>query len=111
MMMNRMAAFCVAAGVALAQGRGGRGGNNQQQTPPAATPAAGAVQQQTPRLPPPEEKTSVTHHKANIGGQSISYTATAGNYVIKDDAGNPKASFFYVGYVKEDVADSSKRPL
>src|SRR5579859_6906775 len=98
MRMNRIAALSVclsiAAPVAAAQGRGGRGGNAQQ-TPPATapTPAAG---QQTPRLPPPEEKASVTHHKANIDGQSISYTATAGNYVIKDDAGNPKTSFFYV---------------
>src|SRR5579859_6179035 len=88
------AGILIAAGTAMAQGRGGRG--NAQQNPPAATTPAPATGQQTPRLPPPEEKTSVTHHKATIGGQSISYTATAGNYVIKDDAGNPKTSFFYV---------------
>ena len=97
-----------AACVASAQGRGGRGGANAQpQTPPTATPAPTT----TPHLPPPEEKTSVTHHKAVVGGQEIAYTATAGNYVIKDDAGNPKASFFYVAYTKDDVADTSKRPL
>jgi carboxypeptidase C (cathepsin A) len=92
---------------AMAQGRGGRG-NAQQQTPAQAqtTPAP-----TTPRGPVPEEKTSVTNHKARIGGQDISYTATAGNYVLKADDGTPKASFFYVSYTKDDVADPSKRPL
>ncbi len=46
-----------------------------------------------------------------IGGQSISYTATAGTYVLKSDDGTPKASFFYVAYVKDDVPDVSKRPM
>ncbi len=100
-----LAASCLVS----AQGRGGRGGNAQQNAPApaAAAPAAGT----TPRLPVPEEKTVVTHHKGMVGGQQISYTATAGNYVIKDDAGNPKASFFYVAYTKEDVTDITKRPL
>src|SRR5271165_6935290 len=115
MTMNRItalgAALFLAACAAFAQGRGGRGGANAQQTPPAATTPAPATTPQTPRLPPPEEKTSVTHHKATIGGQQIGYTATAGNYVIKDDAGAPKASFFFVAYTKEDVADATRRPL
>src|ERR1700728_1636235 len=111
----RFAALSVAlsagACIAAAQGRGGRGGQNAQQNAPAAATPAPATAQQTPRLPPPEEKTVVTHHKSMVGGQQISYTATAGNYVIKDDAGNPKASFFYVAYTKEDVPDTNKRPL
>src|SRR5258708_4933618 len=53
------------------------------------------------RGPPPEEKSSVTHHTARIGGQAIAYTATAATYVIRDDAGNPKATMFYVAYVKD----------
>jgi carboxypeptidase C (cathepsin A) len=59
----------------------------------------------------PEEKTAVTHHQARVGGQMISYTATAGNYVIKADDGTPKASFFFVSYTKDDVSDISKRPI
>src|SRR5271154_4660763 len=90
--------------IAAAQGR------RETPPPPAATaaipPAAPA-----PRGPAPEEKTSVTHHQARIGGQTISYTATAGNYVIKADDGTPKASFFFVSYTKDDVADVSKRPI
>lgn len=81
------------------QQRGGRGA--QEQTP-AAQPRVG---------PPPEEKTSVTHHSARVGGQQINYTATAGTYVVKSDDGVPKASVFYVAYAKDDVPDSSKRPL
>ena len=53
----------------------------------------------------------MTHHQARIGSQTISYTATAGNYVIKADDGTPKASFFFVSYTKDDVGDVSKRPI
>src|SRR5262245_36438711 len=104
----------VVAVAALGQGnpqRTGRFPGDQQQQPQQTTqqqqPADGAQQR---RLPPPEEKSSVTHHSARIGGQQINYTATAGNYIVKGDDGSPKASFFFVGYTKDD-ADASKRPL
>ena len=103
------AVFFAAAGIVAAQGRGGRGGQNAQNAPAAATPAPAAGQ--TPRLPPPEEKSVVTHHKSMVGGQQISYTATAGNYVIKDDAGNPKASFFLRRLHQGRCARRVKRPL
>ena len=60
---------------------------------------------------PPVEKSSVTHHSARIGGETINYTATAATYVIKDDEGNPKATFFFVAYTKDGVPDISKRPI
>jgi carboxypeptidase C (cathepsin A) len=66
---------------------------------------------QTRTGPAPEEHFSVTKHKAHVGGQEISYTATAGTYVIKADDGEPKASMFFVAYVKDDVPDETKRPL
>jgi carboxypeptidase C (cathepsin A) len=62
-------------------------------------------------MPPPEEKSSVTHHSARVGGQVINYTATAATYVIKDDAGTPKATFFFVAYTKDGVADPATRPV
>jgi carboxypeptidase C (cathepsin A) len=77
--------------------------------PPPIVPAAPNAA--VPRGPVPEEKTAVTHHQARVGGQMISYTATAGNYVIKADDGTPKASFFFVSYTKDDVSDISKRPI
>lgn len=89
------------------RGRGGRGGGAEQtaQPTPPATNAA------TRPAAPPEEKSSVTKGSVRIGGQEIKYTATAATYVIKADDGTPKATFFFVGYTKDDVADKSKRPI
>jgi carboxypeptidase C (cathepsin A) len=97
--------FLLAACVAFAQGRGGRG-NNPNGAPAASNPAT-----QIRTGPPPEERTVTTKHKARVGGQEISYTATAGTYNIKADDGTIKASMFYVAYIKDDVADQTKRPL
>ncbi len=104
--MRLIGTIVLTACVALAQGRGGRG---NAPGGPAQQPANPA--QETRTGPPPEEHSSITKHKARVGGQEISYTATAGTYVIKADDGTPKAVMFYVGYVKDDVSDESKRPL
>src|ERR1700683_2788114 len=105
-------AVLFAGSVADAQGRRG------DQQNPGAQPGRGAAAQTQPaegaqarRMPPPEEKTSVTQHTAHIGGQEIKYTATVGTYIIKDDDGNPKTTFFYVAYTKDDPSDISKRPI
>ena len=86
-------------------------------TPPQAQPPANPQEQkdqkdqkdQQKKLPP-EEKSSVTHHTARIGGQTINYTATAATYLIKADDGTPKAVMFYVAYTKDGV-DNAKRPV
>jgi carboxypeptidase C (cathepsin A) len=86
----------------------------QQRTRPAAEPqpSPGEGPQATRRpSPSPEERTSITHHSAKIGGQQISYTATAGTYVIKADDGTPKAVMFYVAYTKDGVQDPARRPV
>ncbi|MBS1788808.1 MAG: peptidase S10 [Acidobacteria bacterium] len=91
------------------QQRGARRGTDQQpQTPPPT--ATGQAAQGRP-APPPEEKSSVTKGSVRIGGQQINYTATAATYNIKSNDGSPKATFFFVGYTKDDVSDKSKRPL
>jgi carboxypeptidase C (cathepsin A) len=93
------------------QQRGNRGRGASEQQPQTTSPAApGQGGQQRP-APPLEEKSSVTHSSVRIGGQQINYTATAANYIIKADDGTPKASFFFVGYTKDDAPDKSKRPL
>ena len=74
-------------------------------------PQAEAAQGKQAHAPVPEEKTSVTHHSARVGGQSINYTATAATYVIKADDGTPKATMFYVAYMKDGVSDIGKRPI
>ncbi len=87
----------------------------QQRTRPPAEPAAssgeGAQGKQKEHAVVPEEKSVVTHHSARIGGQTINYTATAATYNIKADDGTVKATMFYVAYVKDGVADPSKRPV
>jgi carboxypeptidase C (cathepsin A) len=82
--------------------------------PPAeqtATAIEGTQGKQEKRPAVPEEKSSVTHHSARIGGQTINYTATAATYNIKADDGTVKATMFYVAYVKEGVTDPAKRPV
>jgi carboxypeptidase C (cathepsin A) len=94
----------------------------QQRTRPNSTrqrESAAQPQSQESRGQPASEKpprvptdSSVsTHHSARIGGQEIAYTATAGTYVVRDDSGAPKASFFYVAYTKDGVQDVARRPV
>lgn len=71
---------------------------------PATAPAAAPAK-------PVEEKTSKTEHQLRIGGQTVDYTATAGTMVLKKEDGTPRASIFYIAYVKKGVADTAKRPL
>src|SRR5262245_42527918 len=40
----------------------------------------------------PKEAVSETKHTVQIDGKSVSYTATAGNIVLKEENGRPKAS-------------------
>jgi carboxypeptidase C (cathepsin A) len=61
--------------------------------------------------PPPAEQSSTTQNTVKVGGQAISYTATAATYLIKADDGTPKATFFFAAYTKDDVPDRSKRPV
>ena len=63
----------------------------------------------------PEDKLSVTHHSVTINGEEIRYTATAGTLVLKEEIDKegekPKASVFFIAYTRDDVADTSKRPI
>jgi carboxypeptidase C (cathepsin A) len=78
---------------------------------PDAKPAEKKKEEE--KKPPvmPEEKSSVTKHSITIDGQKIDYTATAANYLMKDEDGTPKASIFYVAYTKDGVKDPADRPV
>jgi carboxypeptidase C (cathepsin A) len=80
---------------------------------PAVAPVTGVAA--LPPAPaekrPPEERSSRTHHTLTLDGQKIAYTATAGTLIVKDDDGTPKASVFYVAYVKDGVRDPGDRPI
>ncbi|HLJ30712.1 MAG TPA: peptidase S10 [Candidatus Angelobacter sp.] len=126
-----IATAILATGAAIAQANPPQASRSEQQpsasvpmTVPSAQQPPQQQQRERPRppeqsqgegaqrhAPAPEEKTSVTHHSARIGGQQISYTATAATYVIRADDGSPKATMFYVAYTRDGVQDVSKRPV
>ena len=57
--------------------------------------------------PIPKELKSVTHHSVSADGKSMSYDATAGTLLIKNDKDEAVASMFYVAYTSGDA----KRPV
>jgi carboxypeptidase C (cathepsin A) len=59
----------------------------------------------------PKEETSTTDHTIRVGGQSISYKATASTTLLKNEKDEPTALIFTVAYTKSDVKDSSQRPI
>src|SRR5271165_1262741 len=60
--------------------------------------------------PIPKEETAVTQHQQVLAGQTIHYTATAGNLLIckedHDQIQKPYHSIFYIAYT-EDGADAN----
>ena len=116
--MNRtILVFSFAALAVFGQRQQGQGqrqqGEQQQQTPPAApggAPPAAAGAAQFP-APPAVEKLSKTQHTANIHGQQIAYTATAGTLVLKREDDRPRASIFFIAYTRDGVTDKTKRPV
>lgn len=58
----------------------------------------------------PQDQIVTTTGTVRAGGETIAYTARAGTMVLKDDKGDPRASFFVVSYTR-DGADPAKRPV
>ncbi|MCA9973976.1 MAG: hypothetical protein KC425_27380 [Anaerolineales bacterium] len=60
-----------------------------------------------------------SQHSITIGGETISYTVTTGTIVLKEEeekegkaeGEKPKATFFFVAYTRDDVADPAERPI
>lgn len=130
MAVAAMVALCATVPAAAQQRGRGRPGNPADTTrqtvttsdtaAPGTTPrgmveSARTVTRTTTAVPyhemPPVDTTVVTQHSAMIGGQLIHYTATAGTYVIRDDSGAPKATFFFVAYTRNGVSDVARRPV
>ncbi|ADW68572.1 S10 family peptidase [Granulicella tundricola] len=70
--------------------------------------AATAPEEQSVPIPP--ETTSVTKHDWTGGGQTIHYTATAGNILIRDEKDKVNGSIFYTAYTQDGV-ESKNRPV
>lgn len=74
---------------------------------------------QNGKYPEPEEITAVTSHELTVAEQTLTYTATAGTMILKEEAEEDgkvegekaKATVFYVAYTLDGVEDKSQRPL
>jgi len=74
-------------------------------------------------VPVPTDQIVETHHVMMIGDSTIPYTAIAGTIVLKEESEKkgekegesegekPKASVFFIAYIREDVADRAQRPI
>lgn len=74
---------------------------------PKTKPPAAAQEKPTPV---PAEKSSVTQHTLLLNGQTIHYTATAGNLLIRNKDNEPNGSMFYVAYT-QDGPSAKGRPV
>ncbi len=86
------------------------------QASPSATPTAqgGAGQARGPQerpSPSPEEPPVVTHHQIQVGGKTLSYTATAGMMPIKNREGETEGRIFFMAYTLDDSGPRNRRPL
>lgn len=81
-----------------------------QAAPPAAT-TAGAPQAPDDSRPPVAERQVDTRHSVTVDGRALDYTATAGTLTLRDAAGTPRASLFYVAYVADRAKGAPPRPL
>ena len=72
------------------------------------------------KKPDPKDNLVETSHSLVIDGKEIKYTVTAGTMVMKEETPDrekesegekPKATFFFVAYIKDDVPDKTRRPL
>ena len=85
--------------------------SQQSAAPSPQPPHDTAADKDKPKATEPaKDQISTTQHTVTIGGQTIAYTARAGTIVMKDDAGEPKASFFFTSYTR-DGADPKTRPV
>jgi carboxypeptidase C (cathepsin A) len=64
-----------------------------------------------PKAEPGPEHLSETQHTITLNGTKLEYKATAGTLTLKDDAGKPTASVFFIAYTKAGVEDLRKRPI
>ena len=59
-------------------------------------------------IEPPLSKTT---GKVMIGGKLVSYTATTGYLILREENGKPRGKIFFVYYQKDGITDPSTRPI
>jgi carboxypeptidase C (cathepsin A) len=109
--MKRISPFCVLA-VWLLLGLIAQA--SAQESEKETAPATGEKASQNkaaPETPTPKEEVTVTEHSIRLGGQSISYKATASTVLLKNEKGEPTALMYSTAYTRNDVKDLSQRPV
>lgn len=112
MRVTRLPAFLLSLTL-VACGGGGGGAPAPAPTPPVDnTPGLTdtTVYSSAPdaSLPGAVEAASVSAQTLSVGGQSLTYTATAGHLIARDAAGAAEASVFYVAYTLPGAAVSTR---
>ncbi len=86
--------------------------------PPASETVIFADQDKTGEKQPEKGNNGVTpaapvvsRHKVITEGKEISYTATAGQLPIMNDAGETEAQIFFIAYTVSNCASGNQRPL
>jgi carboxypeptidase C (cathepsin A) len=59
----------------------------------------------------PTPRVAVTQHVGHFNGQTVNYTATVAEHFLHDASGAATASVITIEYVRDGVADPSKRPV
>lgn len=89
-------------------------------SPPSATRSAEARAKPAREADEPRpategiiENAAITEHKVHIGGEPLSYTATAAHMLMRDEEGKTKARVFFVAYEaqRDRDADPAGRPI
>ncbi len=58
-----------------------------------------------------KSESSVTRHRIMIGGETFSYSATAGYLIVENAEEEPVARFGYTAYVRDGFESKSERPI
>jgi carboxypeptidase C (cathepsin A) len=56
-------------------------------------------------------RVAITEHVVHVNGQTIDYTATVADSIIKDDKGQPGAMVITIAYTRDGVNDLARRPV
>jgi carboxypeptidase C (cathepsin A) len=80
-----------------------------------------ADEKQTEKAAKPEVQDNLVEskHSITLNGTTINYTVTTGTMILKEETEKeganegetPKASFFFIAYTRDDVADPATRPI
>ncbi len=82
----------------------------QQKKPDEAKAQPPAETESNKAAPASREENSITQHTLVLNGETIHYTATAGNLLIRNAENDPNGSMFYVAYTENGVA-AKDRPV